>query len=65
MTRTLCGWDTIYFPLVIAMTVTLFSYDVNSRQVRQLLESEGSTSISVASSGLIIYEQFGSLAPLM
>ena len=54
--------DTLYFLSDRSGPVTLFAYDLKSRQVRQLLKNEGFDLKSAsASPDNIIYEQFGSL----
>jgi tricorn protease len=54
--------DTIYFLSDRAGPVTLFAYDLKSKQVRQVIENHGFDIKSASASGRrIIYEQFGSL----
>src|SRR5215471_10626530 len=54
--------DTIYFLSDRNGPATLFAYDVNSKQVKQLVKNDGLDIKSAsATSDAIIYEQFGSL----
>jgi len=54
--------DTIYFLSDRDGPVTLFAYDVNSKEVKQLVKNTGLDIKSAsAASDAIIYEQFGSL----
>lgn len=54
--------DTIYFLSDRAGPVTLFAYDVTSRQVRQVVSNDGLDIKSAAAcDDAIVYEQFGSL----
>jgi tricorn protease len=54
--------DTIYFLSDRNGPTTLFAYDVNSKQVKQLVKNDGLDIKSAsATSDAIIYEQFGSL----
>jgi tricorn protease len=54
--------DTIYFLSDRNGPTTLFAYDVNSKQVKQLVKNDGlDIKSAAATSDAIIYEQFGSL----
>ena len=54
--------DKIYFLSDRGGAVTLFSYDIGSKQVKQLIKNDGLDIKSAsAGAGAIIYEQFGSL----
>jgi tricorn protease len=54
--------DSIYFLSDRNGPMTLFAYDVTSRQVRQVVENKGlDLKSAAASSDAIVYEQFGSL----
>jgi tricorn protease len=54
--------DSIYFLSDRAGPVTLFSYDLKSRQVRQVLRNDGLDLKSAsATQDAVVYEQFGSL----
>jgi tricorn protease len=54
--------DTVYFLSDRNGPATLFAYDTNSRQVKQLIENDG-MDMKTAGTGpeIIVYEQFGSL----